>query len=306
MADISTDISAKISARVSARTAAKVSIHDLVKVFGGRTVVNGVSITLREREIVGLLGPNGAGKTTTFNMVVGTIRPNAGKIYYNDVDITHMPMYKRSRLGLGYLAQEPSVFRKLTVRENVLGILECLPISAAERRRRLDGILEDLGLSALADSPAYNLSGGERRRVEIARALVTEPKFMLLDEPFSGVDPKAVEELQVIIHQMKERGLGVLVTDHSVRETLTVTDRSYLIHEGKVILSGTSEELVNDPRARETYLGSRFYYQNTEAHLRADANSPGALSVAGGGSGRSARGKSGPGGPGDSASDRDA
>jgi lipopolysaccharide export system ATP-binding protein len=234
----------------------------LVKIYGGRTVVDRVNLSLSDREIVGLLGPNGAGKTTTFNMVLGITRPNAGRIFFEDVDITAMPMYKRSRLGLGYLAQEPSVFRKLTVEENILGILEFMPLSERERRAKLGEILDELGLAHLAASPAYTLSGGERRRVEIARALVTEPKFMLLDEPFSGVDPKAVEELQIIIHQMRDRGLGVLITDHSVRETLTVTDRSYIIHEGKVMTSGTAEELVNDPRARELYFGERFYYQS--------------------------------------------
>jgi len=238
---------------------ANISLQQLVKTYGGRTVVNQIDLILRDSEIVGLLGPNGAGKTTTFNMVVGITRPTSGRILYNDTDITRKPMYQRSRLGLGYLAQEPSAFRKLTVRENVLGILECMPISDRERRRRLDAILEELGLDYLADSRAYTLSGGERRRVEIARALVTEPQFMLLDEPFSGVDPKAVEELQAIIRQMKKRGLGVLITDHSVRETLTVTDRSYIIHEGKVMISGSAEELINNPRARELYFGERFY-----------------------------------------------
>ncbi|MBN1867694.1 LPS export ABC transporter ATP-binding protein [Candidatus Sumerlaeota bacterium] len=236
-----------------------VRTEDLVKIYGGRTVVNRVNIELSDREIVGLLGPNGAGKTTTFNMIVGIIRPAEGTIYLDDVDITQMPMYKRSRLGVGYLAQEPSVFRKLTVGENILAILEFMPLSGKQRRDRCEEILEELGLSHLVDSPAYTLSGGERRRVEIARALVTEPRFMLLDEPFSGVDPKAVEELQLIIRQMKARGLGVLITDHSVRETLTVTDRSYIIHEGTVMISGTAEELVNNPRARELYFGESFY-----------------------------------------------
>ena len=212
-----------------------------------------------------MLGPNGAGKTTTFNMVLGIIRPNSGKIFFDETDITRLPMYKRSRLGIGYLAQESSIFRKLTVEENVMGILECMPYTLRERRRRLEDILDELGLSHLLHSYAYTLSGGERRRVEIARALVTDPKFMLLDEPFSGVDPKAVEELQFIIRKMKDRGLGVLITDHSVRETLTVTDRSYIIHEGQVMISGTAEELVNNPRARELYFGDSFYYQKAEA-----------------------------------------
>jgi len=244
-----------------------ITTKELVKVYGGRTVVNEVGLEVSNSEIVGLLGPNGAGKTTTFNMVVGIIRPTTGKIYFDDTDITTLPMYKRSRLGVGYLAQESSVFRKLTVRENIMGILECLPLSKRERRARLENVLEELGLAYLLNSYAYTLSGGERRRVEIARALVTEPKFMLLDEPFSGVDPKAVEEIQEVIRQMKARGLGVLVTDHSVRETLTVTDRSYIIHEGKVMISGTAEELVNNPRAKELYFGERFY-------MRLDTDSP--------------------------------
>ena len=240
----------------------KINIKDLVKVYSRRTVVDHVSINLSNKEIVGLLGPNGAGKTTTFNMALGITRPTSGRIQFDGVDITEMPMFKRSRLGMGYLAQESSVFRKLTVEENIRGILEFMPISDGERRKRLEAVLEELGLEHLLKSPAYTLSGGERRRVEIARALVTEPKFMLLDEPFSGVDPKAVEELQLIIRKMKDRGLGVLITDHSVRETLNVTDRAYIIHEGKVMISGTAEELVNDPKARELYFGERFYYQH--------------------------------------------
>jgi lipopolysaccharide export system ATP-binding protein len=251
---------------------ATIIVKDLVKVYGGRTVVNRVALSVSDREIVGLLGPNGAGKTTSFNMIVGIIRPTAGNIYIEEngvtTDITSLPMYKRSRMGLGYLAQEASVFRKLTVKQNVMGILECLPFSRREREERCESVLEDLGLTHLIDSYAYTLSGGERRRVEIARTLVTEPRFILLDEPFSGVDPKAVEELQIVIHQMKERGLGVLITDHSVRETLSVTDRSYIIHEGKVMVSGTAEELVNNPQAKELYFGERFYM-----HL--DAGLPG-------------------------------
>ncbi|MFP4380597.1 MAG: LPS export ABC transporter ATP-binding protein [Candidatus Sumerlaeia bacterium] len=242
-----------------------IKVKDLVKVYGGRTVVNEVSLEMSDGEIVGLLGPNGAGKTTTFNMIVGIIRPKRGQIFLDDVDITNMPMYKRSRLGVGYLAQEPSAFRKLTVRQNVMGILECLSYGKRERERLCENVIEDMGLTHLENNYAYTLSGGERRRVEIARALVTEPKFILLDEPFSGVDPKAVEELQVVIHQMKERGLGVLITDHSARETLSVTDRSYIIHEGKVMISGTAEELVNNPRAKELYFGESFY-MHLDAH----------------------------------------
>lgn len=240
-----------------------ISIKGLVKTYSRRTVVNHVDIELSDKEIVGLLGPNGAGKTTTFNMVLGITRPSAGSIHFDDIDMTRMPMYKRSRLGVGYLAQEASVFRKLTVEENVMGILEFMPLNKTDRRQRLEETLEELGLTHLIHSPAYTLSGGERRRVEIARALVTNPKFMLLDEPFSGVDPKAVEELQAIIHKMRDSGLGVLITDHSVRETLTVTDRAYIIHEGKVMISGTADELVSNPRARELYFGDSFYYQKS-------------------------------------------
>jgi lipopolysaccharide export system ATP-binding protein len=235
------------------------AVQGLVKRFNSRTVVNHVDLQVNDNEIVGLLGPNGAGKTTTFSMIVGITRPTEGQILFNDTDITQLPMYKRSRLGVGYLAQEASVFRKLTVEENVLGILETMKLSRSECRDRLEAALEELGLAHLRNSPAYTLSGGERRRVEIARALVTEPKFMLLDEPFSGVDPRAVEDLQVIIRQMRAKGLGVLITDHNVRETLTVTDRSYVIHEGKVMISGSAETLINDQRARELYFGEGFY-----------------------------------------------
>jgi lipopolysaccharide export system ATP-binding protein len=231
----------------------------LIKEYSGRRVVDQVNLELHKGEIVGLLGPNGAGKTTTFNMVVGITRPNGGRITLDGHDITRLPMYLRARRGLGYLAQEKSVFRKLTVEENIRAIAEIQPVSRAERNRRVENVLEELGITHLARQPAYTLSGGERRRVEIARALVCEPAFMLLDEPFSGVDPKAVEELQNVIYQMQRRGLGILITDHSVRETLTVTDRAYLIYEGKVLISGTAAELVNDPKARQYYLGERFY-----------------------------------------------
>jgi lipopolysaccharide export system ATP-binding protein len=231
----------------------------LIKQYGGRRVVDQVNLELHKGEIVGLLGPNGAGKTTTFNMIVGITRPNGGRITLDGHDISHLPMYLRARRGIGYLAQEKSVFRKLTVEQNIRAIAEIQPLTKAERRRRIEDVLEELGISHLARQPAYTLSGGERRRVEIARALVCEPIFMLLDEPFSGVDPKAVEELQNVIYQMQRRGLGILITDHSVRETLTVTDRAYLIYEGKVLISGTASDLVNDPKARQYYLGERFY-----------------------------------------------
>lgn len=237
--------------------------ENLVKKYGGRTVVNQVSIDVTQGEIVGLLGPNGAGKTTTFHMIVGLVRPNSGSILFDQTDITNYPMYRRSRMGMGYLTQEVSVFRKLTVRENILAILETLDLTKAQRIERLDWLLEELGIAHLANNHAYTLSGGERRRVEIARALVPRPAFMLLDEPFSGVDPKSVEDLQTVIYQLRDHGLGILITDHSVRETLQVTNRSYLIYEGKVELSGSAGDLVNDPRAREIYLGKRFYMDMT-------------------------------------------
>lgn len=233
----------------------------LCKSYGGRMVVSDVSISLKRGEIVGLLGPNGAGKTTTFNMVVGIVKPLRGSILVRGQDITRLPLFQRARMGLGYLAQDTSIFRKLSVEDNVLAVLEVLGLSRADQKQRLALLLEELGVGHLAKNMAFTLSGGERRRVEIARALATEPKFMLLDEPFSGVDPKAVEEIQGIIQQLRDRGLGVLITDHSVRETLAVTDRSYIIYEGKIRVAGSPAELVNDPDARRLYLGESFYMQ---------------------------------------------
>jgi len=230
----------------------------LVKEYRQRRVVNGVSITVEAGEIVGLLGPNGAGKTTTFNMVVGVIRPNAGAVKFQTRDITRLPMHKRARLGMGYLTQEPSIFRKLTVAQNILAILETCRISRAERAVRLTYLLDELDLARLAGSKAYTLSGGEKRRLEITRALVTSPKLLLLDEPFSGIDPIAVYEVQKIVRRLKERGLGILITDHNVRETLKLVDRAYLIHKGEVVYEGVAEQLVNDPKAREIYLGPEF------------------------------------------------
>jgi lipopolysaccharide export system ATP-binding protein len=230
----------------------------LVKIYGGRAVVNGVDITVNRGEIVGLLGPNGAGKTTTFYMIVGLVRPNSGTVFFQEKDITGLPTCQRARMGMSYLSQESSIFRKLTVEQNILAILETLPLSRAQRKTRLDELLNELGIAHLATQKAYTLSGGERRRLEISRALVTSPSFMLLDEPFSGVDPIAVFDVQQIIANLKSKGLGILLTDHSVRETLTITDRSYLIYEGKVLTHGTSEFLISDPEARRFYLGERF------------------------------------------------
>ena len=236
----------------------KLRTEDLVKVYKKRKVVNQVSIEIKQGEIVGLLGPNGAGKTTTFYMMVGMIRPHSGGIYLDDQQITRQPMYKRARMGIGYLSQEQSIFRRLTVEQNILAILETLDISKEERASRLKSLLMELKIEHLAKNKAYTLSGGERRRVEITRALVTQPKFILLDEPFAGVDPIAVEEIQNIVQSLKERGIGVLITDHNVHETLSITDRAYLLYDGVVLKSGTTELLANDPEAIKLYLGEKF------------------------------------------------
>ncbi|MDP8264581.1 MAG: LPS export ABC transporter ATP-binding protein [Candidatus Aceula lacicola] len=231
---------------------------NLVKIYGGRRVVDGLSIRVGRSEIVGLLGPNGAGKTTTFYMTVGIINPDEGQVLFDQEDITRKPIHDRCHLGMGYLAQEPSIFRKLTVEENIMVILETLRISPRERRRRLNNLLEELNIGHLAKSKAFTLSGGERRRLEITRALVTNPSFLLLDEPFSGIDPIVVAEAQEIIKDLRSRGLGILLTDHNVRETLSITDRAYLIADGRVLISGTADDLVNDPKARQIYLGDKF------------------------------------------------
>jgi len=231
---------------------------DLLKIYGRRRVVNQVSIELRQGEIVGLLGPNGAGKTTTFYMVTGMIRPSAGRIFLDDEEITRQPMYLRARKGIGYLCQESSVFRKLTVEENVMAVLQLLKISRRERKRRLDELLDDLKISHLRKLKAYNLSGGERRRLEITRALVIQPKYILLDEPFAGIDPIAVNDIQAIVRGLKDRGIGVLITDHNVHETLSITDRAYLIYEGSILKEGTSSFLASDEEARKLYLGEDF------------------------------------------------
>lgn len=231
---------------------------NLSKSYSGRRVVDNVKIEVRRGEIVGLLGPNGAGKTTTFYMIVGLISPDEGQIFFDNKNITNFPMHKRARLGIGYLSQEPSIFRKLSVQENIMAILETINISRAERKKRLGQLLEELNISYVAKNKAYTLSGGERRRLEITRALVTNPSFILLDEPFSGVDPIAVFEVQQIIAELKSKGMGILLTDHSVRETLAITDHSYIMAEGKVLISGDAQALINDQKARQVYLGEKF------------------------------------------------
>ena len=230
----------------------------LVKRYKKRTVVDKVTIDVRQGEIVGLLGPNGAGKTTTFYMVVGMIRPNAGKVFIDSSEITTMPMYQRSRLGIGYLPQEASVFRRLSVRDNIMAVLQVTKLSGKEQNEKCDQLMEDFGLTHVRKSYGYVLSGGERRRTEIARSLALDPRFMLLDEPFAGIDPIAVEEIMRIVKKLKERNLGVLITDHNVHETLTITDRSYLLFEGKILKSGTADFLANDREARKLYLGESF------------------------------------------------
>jgi len=232
--------------------------EELVKTFQGRKVVSGVSLTVRPGEVVGLLGPNGAGKTTTFYMILGLVQADGGRVFLNGEEITTLPVYQRARRGIGFLPQEASVFRRLTVKENLMAVLETLPLSEAERRKRLDDLLHELNIAHLARAPAYTLSGGERRRTEIARSLATSPAFILLDEPFSGIDPIAVYDIQAMLMQLKSRGIGLLMTDHNVRETLQVVDRAYILHKGEVLLAGTAAELAADQKAREIYLGERF------------------------------------------------
>ncbi len=232
--------------------------ENLVKRFKKREVVKGVSLNIKGGEVVGLLGPNGAGKTTTFYMIVGFIRADNGRITIDDEDITHFPMYKRARMGIGYLPQEASVFRKLTVEQNILAVLESTGLNRRERMAKADFLLNELGIEHVRKQKAYTLSGGERRRTEIARALAVEPKFLLLDEPFAGVDPIAVFDIQSIIVKLKENGLGILITDHNVRETLRITDRAYIMNEGEILVSGTSDYLVNNEKAKKIYLGINF------------------------------------------------
>lgn len=235
-----------------------IEARDLVKVYGNRPVVNGASLDIRMGEVVGLLGPNGAGKTTTFYMIAGLVEVTRGFVLLNREPITHLKVHRRARLGIGYLAQEPSVFRKLTVWQNIQAVAETLPLNRSDRKALIERQLEDLGLTSLAKQKAYTLSGGERRRLEIARCLVTNPDYVLMDEPFAGVDPISVAEVQKIVLALKDRGIGILITDHNVRETLAITDRAYLIHQGKVLVSGNREFLINDPQSRKIYLGENF------------------------------------------------
>ncbi len=256
--------------------------EELTKAFRRRKVVNRVSLEIEGGEVVGLLGPNGAGKTTIFYMIVGLLQPDGGKIYLNGEEITSLPMYLRARKGIGYLPQEPSVFRKLTVEENLMAILETLPLTKAERRDRLEALLKELGLSPLRRQKAYSLSGGERRRVEITRALVLSPSFILLDEPFAGIDPIAVLDIQAIVRQLKSKGIGIIITDHNVRETLGVCDRAYILNEGVLLESGTPEEIARSPKARKFYLGDGFRLEEKdrvkrEEKVRIGTESPGPL-----------------------------
>jgi lipopolysaccharide export system ATP-binding protein len=232
--------------------------EDLVKVYGRRTVVDEVSLFVEQGEIVGLLGPNGAGKTTTFYMTVGFVKPTDGRVYLEGEDITNLPMFRRAQLGIGYLPQEPSVFRKLSVEDNIAAVLEMTPLDKATQRERLESLLDEFGLNKVRKSRGDTLSGGERRRTEIARALATDPKFILLDEPFAGIDPIAVEDIQYIVAKLKTKNIGILITDHNVQETLSITDRAYLMFEGKILKTGTAEELASDEMVRKVYLGKHF------------------------------------------------
>ena len=239
---------------------AGLKIRNLVKSYRSRKVVNSVTLEIKQGEIVGLLGPNGAGKTTTFYMVVGLTRPDDGQVFLNDADITNFPMHQRAKKGLSYLPQEPSVFRKLTVEENLLAVLESQKLSTFDRKKKARSLLRELNILHIKDSMAYSLSGGERRRVEISRALATSPIFILLDEPFAGIDPIAVSDIQSIVSQLKKRGIGVLITDHNVRETLSITDRAYIINEGEIISSGSPHQIVQDEKVKQIYLGDQFSF----------------------------------------------
>jgi lipopolysaccharide export system ATP-binding protein len=243
--------------------------ENLIKKYGTRTVVNNVSVEVKQGEIVGLLGPNGAGKTTSFYMTVGLIKPDAGHVFLDDLDITTLPMYKRAQAGIGYLPQEASVFRNLSVEDNVAAVLELTDLTKAQQKEKLEGLLEEFGLNRVRTGMGNVLSGGERRRTEIARALATDPKFILLDEPFAGIDPIAVEDIQRIVEKLKQRNIGVLITDHNVQETLSITDRAYLLFEGRILKAGTAEELAADEQVRKVYLGQNFVLRRknlSEAH----------------------------------------
>jgi len=239
----------------------------LVKIYGRRTVVNDLCMDISQGEVVGILGPNGAGKTTTFYMIIGLAKPNRGKVMLDDKEITRLPMYRRARLGLGYLAQAPSIFAKLSVQDNILAILQTLKLPRAEQKRRLEEALNELGLTKLARQKAYTLSGGERRKLEITRALVTNPSFIFMDEPFAGVDPIAVSDIQDIIGKLRDKNIGIMITDHNVIETLKIVNRAYIIFEGKIIVSGSSMELINDEKAKQVYLGDRFLSNPFENRL---------------------------------------
>ncbi len=252
------DTSAQVLPPVRPENVRTIEARDLVKVYGGRRVVDGVSVEVRQGEIVGLLGPNGAGKTTTFYMVVGMVRPNRGKVLLDGRDISGKPMYRRARMGIGYLSQEPSIFRSLSVWDNVMAVLQVRGVPRKRRKERCQELLEELRIARLYKSTAVTLSGGERRRLEIARALAADPAFLLLDEPFAGVDPIAIEDIQSIVATLRDRGLGILITDHNVRETLAITDRSYILFDGRILTQGDAEFLANDPTARKSYLGERF------------------------------------------------
>ncbi len=236
----------------------KIRAQNLVKRYGKRTVVNDLDMEIKQGEVVGILGPNGAGKTTTFYMIIGLAKPNRGKVWLDDKDITRLPMYRRARLGLGYLAQAPSIFAKLSVEDNILAILETLKLGRKEQKTRLEAALNELNLAHVAKQKAYTLSGGERRKLEITRALVTKPAFIFMDEPFAGVDPIAVADIQDIIGRLRDKNIGIMITDHNVIETLKIVNRAYIISEGKIIVSGTSLELINDEKAKQVYLGDRF------------------------------------------------
>ena len=236
----------------------KITAKNIVKTYRNRRVVDGISLDVKQGEIVGLLGPNGAGKTTSFYMIVGLVKPNEGQVYLDDEDVTHQPMYRRAQMGIGYLAQEASVFRKLSVEDNILAVLEMTDLSKSEQNAKLESLLDEFGLQHIRKNRGDLLSGGERRRTEIARCLATDPKFILLDEPFAGVDPIAVEDIQQIVSKLKDKNIGILITDHNVHETLSITDRAYLLFEGKILKSGTADELAADEQVRKVYLGQNF------------------------------------------------